>query len=336
MKLVILVPTGSSRRNAGVSGQPAPADLCGEILVIDNGSRDDSVATRAADPSLRLIALPETSATGDNNVGLRWTKGRACSGPQQRHPRPQLSASPDAALDWFPNAAATTPRSIAPTGRRCSTSPSRMWTFNRYAVLARRERPAQRGFEERQEVPAVVAAACCSAPRRCAGSGSSTRTSSPTEDIDWSLRARGAGRCSSSPSRVFHARSGSTTPTSCRLGRRRLRTRPAQCRTGAVQSRRAYLGARNLMRLIQSHGAITRALPEPLPLRPAARIHRRAPRPKARCSSSSGAAALGVLRRARRSGGPGRRAQRPHAGSPMPAGCGTDGGCSTCARLGLR
>ena len=134
MKLMILVLNWEQpQKTLECLASLRQADLRGgEILVIDNGSRDDSVAVlRAADPSLRLIALPENLGyAGGNNVGLRLALEEGADrvlvlNNDTTVDRP-LPGVPDGGARLAAGGRRGLRRGrIAPTGRRCSTSPTR-------------------------------------------------------------------------------------------------------------------------------------------------------------------------------------------------------------------
>ena len=165
-----------------------------------------------------------------------------------------------AALDWLPNAAAVCAAvHRADRPEMLNVAYSDVDFHNRYAVRLRgvNALPSE-GFEVRQKVPAVVG--CCVLFRaealRQVGLFDEDFFAYH-EDIDWSLRARDAGwtLLFEPLARVFHARSGSTTPTELPDGAGGFEPGLPNAEPVPFNPRRAYLGARNLMRLMRKHTA---------------------------------------------------------------------------------
>lgn len=264
------------------------------ILVVDNGSGDDSVAVlRDRCPGVEVLELPENRGfAGGNNAGIAHA----------------LAAGARAVL-VLNNDTEVAPDFLAPLVRVLNDSPEAAGVC---AAVFRMDRPemldvaystvdfGQRhavhirgvnalpseGFADRMEVP--VAIGCCLLMR-----GRALREIGPFdeayfayhEDVDWCLRARRAGwRLFYEPfSRVFHEGSGTTT---------RLRERPedAALEVDALPNAeplpwnpvRTYLGARNLVRLLGRYAnkkdrlRFTRACVTELPLELAAVVMGRA------------------------------------------------------------
>jgi GT2 family glycosyltransferase len=249
----------------------AAADLRGaSILVVDNGSRDGSVdAIRARFPAVRLIALPENRGyAGGNNAGMRAA----------------LEAGAEGVL-LLNNDARVAPDFLLPLVEAMNSSPKGGAVGS--AVL-RQDRPdmhdvawSQVRFRERYvvqlqgvNVPVFgstdrrrmveVAVGCCMllSARALREVGLFDEAYfAYHEDVDWCLRARKAGyEMFYEPySRVYHVGSGST---------RGLRPRPAPAHVipdpPALPNAepmpwnpvRAYLGARNVVRLLRSHATV--------------------------------------------------------------------------------
>ena len=241
------------------------ADLCGgEIIVIDNGSRDDALAAlRAAEPTLRILALSENRGyAGGNNAGLRLALAEGAERVLVLNN--DTLVAPDfltllmAALDSWPEAAAVCAAvHRADRPELLDVAYADVDFAHRCAVRLRgvNALPSE-GFATRQAVPAVIG--CCILFRaealRAVGLFDE-EFFAYHEDIDWSLRARHAGwTLLFEPfARVLHAHSGSTALDEVPEGAGGFEPGLPNAEPVPFNPRRAYIGARNLMRLVQKH-----------------------------------------------------------------------------------
>ncbi len=262
----------------------AAADLGGAaVVVVDNGSRDGSVdAVRERFPTVGIVALPENRGyAGGNNAGIR------------------------AALDWGADAVL-----LLNNDTRVARDflPPLLWALNEnpgaaavcssihrmdrpemldvaYAEVRFRERDAVKlcgvnalpgnGFDRRRTVEVAVGCSLllrADAVRKVGLFGE--EFFAYHEDVDWCLRARSAGftLLHEPLSRVFHRGSRSTLAGAA--------PRPAGETHDALPNAeplpwnpvRAYLGARNLVRLLRTWAtpveriAFARACVRELPL----------------------------------------------------------------------
>jgi hypothetical protein len=241
------------------------ADLCGgEIIVIDNGSRDGSVdALRAANPTLRILALPaNVGYAGGNNAGLRLALEEGAERVLVLNNDTTVAADflplLMAALDYVPRAAA-----VCAAVHRADRPEMLDVAFadvdfgHRCAVRLRgvNALPSE-GFDVRREVDAVIG--CCILFR--AGALREVGLFDEDffayhEDIDWSLRARHAGwtLLFEPHARVLHAHSGSTALAEVPEGAGGFEPGLPNAEPVPFNPRRAYIGARNLMRLVLKH-----------------------------------------------------------------------------------
>ncbi len=244
------------------------ADLGGaSVMVVDNGSRDDSVAAlRVRFPDLRVVALGENRGyAGGNNAGIRMA----------------LDAGAEGVL-LLNNDTRVAPDFLAPLLGAMNGSP---WSGAVSAAILRMDRPelldvayseiefGQRfvvqirgvnalvgqGFDQRREVP--VAVGCCLLVKAEALHTVGLFDEAYFayhEDVDWCIRARMAGyQLFYEPyARVFHRGSGTTGA---------LQERPAAAPAAVDEAAlpnadampwnpiRTYLGARNVVRLLRTY-----------------------------------------------------------------------------------
>ena len=266
MKLVILVLNwNQGAATVACLDTLHRAELLGaEIIVIDNGSRDGSIETlRAAYPAQRLIALPENLGyAGGNNAGLRVALAEGADLVLVLNN--DTLVSPDflppllLAMEQTTHAAAVCSaihRADRPEMLNVAYSEVRFGERNAVKLKGVNALPGE-GFTERREVEAVVG--CCVLMR-----GAALREVGLLdeayfayhEDIDWSLRARRAGwTLVYEPfSRVYHATSGSTTLAALPEGAGGLELGLPNAEPVPFNPKRAYLGARNLVRLVKTH-----------------------------------------------------------------------------------
>jgi GT2 family glycosyltransferase len=259
------------------------ADLGGAaVVVVDNGSRDGSVAAvRARFPTVGMVALPENRGyAGGNNAGIRAALEWGAEAVLLLNNDTRVAPDFLAPLLWAVN---ETPRA----GAVCSSihrmdRPEMLDVA--YAEVRFRERDAIKlcgvnalpghGFAQRREVEVAVGCSLLltAAALRTVGLFDEAYFAYH-EDVDWCLRARRAGftLLHEPLSRVFHRGSGSTAAASAR---------PAGAAHDALPNAeplpwnpvRAYLGARNLLRLMRAYAtwaerfAFARACAHELPL----------------------------------------------------------------------
>ena len=265
----------------------AQAELGGAaIVVVDNGSRDDSVARlRERYPGVRVVALPENRGfAGGANAGITAALEAGAEGvlllnnDTQVAPdflRPLIDAMN--ASPWSAGVASAIFRLDRPD--MLDVAYAEVCFEDRHAVhiLGVNALPGE-GFDHRREVQ--VAVGCClllkAAALRRVGLFDEAFFAYH-EDVDWCLRARRIGyQLFYEPySRVYHQGSGSTTP---------LRARPAPAASGGSEDTlpnaeplpwnpiRTYLGIRNTVRLLARYAnkkqriAFARACLRELPL----------------------------------------------------------------------
>jgi GT2 family glycosyltransferase len=244
------------------------ADLQGaSVLVVDNGSRDGSVAIlRARFPDLQVIALPENRGyAGGNNVGIQAAldagAGAVLLLNNDTRVAPDFLPPLLEALNSSPLCAAVASaviRADRPDMHDVAYSEVRFHERN-VVQLRGVNVPVFGNFDRRCEVEVVVG--CCALFRsealRTVGVFDEAYFAYH-EDVDWCLRARKAGwKLFYEPyARVYHQASASTA---------RLHARPAPPPPLPWEPRlpneepppwnpvRAYLGARNTVRLLRTY-----------------------------------------------------------------------------------
>jgi hypothetical protein len=234
------------------------------VLVVDNGSIDGSAAAiRAAFPHVTVLPLPENRGyAGGNNAGIRAALEAGAEGVLLLNNDTEVAAdflSPLLdAMESLPGVAVVSSaimRMDRPEMSDVAWSEVRFDRRHVVRLVGTNALPGH-GFDRRQEVE--VAVGCCLLIRAEA----LRRTGlfdeeyfAYHEDVDWCLRAHKWGyRILYEPhSRVYHRGSRST-----------VRPRPALPRTDATDDLpgaepppwnpvRAYLGARNVIRLLRAH-----------------------------------------------------------------------------------
>src|SRR5438552_13937249 len=246
----------------------AAADLGGAaILVVDNGSHDGSVAAiRARDPDLQIIALPENRGyAGGNNAGMRAALEAGAEAVLL------LNNDTRVAPDFLPPLIEA--MNSSPTGAAVASAVIRLDRPDMHDVAYSEVRfherdvvqlrgvnvPVFGNFDRRQQVEVVVG--CCALfnaeALRTVGLFDEAYFAYH-EDVDWCLRARKAGwELFYEPySRVYHRGSLSTVE---------LRKRPPPLPRFPGETPlphdeplpwnpvRAYLGARNTVRLLRAY-----------------------------------------------------------------------------------
>jgi GT2 family glycosyltransferase len=245
------------------------ADLGGaEVVVVDNGSRDGSVAAvQARFPEVQLVELSENRGyAGGNNAGIRHALAAGAEGVLLLNN--DTCVAPDFlrpllwTFDIDPDAGAVS-SAIHRLDRpdMLDVAYSQVHFGQREAVQIRGVNALPgHGFGERREVQVAVGCSLLLSAKALRAVGLFDEAYfAYHEDVDWCLRARGAGfKVYYEPmSRVFHRRSSTTQA---------LARRPAAL-VGRVEDDlpqaeplpwnpvRAYLGARNLVRLLRAHAS---------------------------------------------------------------------------------
>ncbi|MEO8601001.1 MAG: glycosyltransferase family 2 protein [bacterium] len=244
----------------------AAADLQGaEILVVDNGSRDGSVdAVRAAWPEQRVLALPENRGyAGGNNAGLHAALDEGADLVLLLNN--DTTVSPDFllpllwALDATPRAAAVCSaihRADRPEMLDVAYSDVRFSERDAVKIRGVNALPGA-GFGARREVEVAIGCSLLLRAQALRDVGLFDEAYfAYHEDVDWCLRARRAGwtLLFEPYSRVFHTGSGSTVG----LAARPMATKEVQADLPNAEPMpfnpvRAYLGARNLVRLLRQY-----------------------------------------------------------------------------------
>lgn len=239
------------------------ADLGGAaVVVVDNGSHDGTVAAvRERFPTVGIVALPENRGfAGGNNAGmseaLQWGAQAVVL----------LNNDTRVARDFLPPliwAANETPKAAAVCSSIHRLDRPEMLDVA-YAEVRFRDREAVKlrgvnalpgqGFERRREVEVAVGCSVLITAEALRAVGPFNEAYfAYHEDVDWSLRARRAGftLLHEPLSRVLHRGSSSTATA-----------RPAEddSHAGLPNAEplpwnpvRAYLGARNLVRLLRAY-----------------------------------------------------------------------------------
>jgi len=262
----------------------AAADLQGaSVLVVDNGSRDASIAqVRARFPEQRILALPENRGyAGGNNAGMQaaLAESAACVLLLNNDTR----VAPDF-LGPLLGAMSDSPRSGAVASAIFRLDRPELLDVAYLDVHLHERFPVQlrgvnslasEGFDRRLEVGAVPGCSLLLRAETLREVGLFDEAYfAYHEDVDWCLRARSAGftLLHEPLSRVFHRGSRSTLAAAA--------PRPAGEAHDALPNAeplpwnpvRAYLGARNLVRLLRTYAtpverfAFARACARELPL----------------------------------------------------------------------
>ncbi|HJQ85830.1 MAG TPA: glycosyltransferase family 2 protein [Candidatus Binatia bacterium] len=237
------------------------------VMVVDNGSRDGSVeAIRAAYPDVQVVALPENRGyAGGNNAGIRAALEAGAEGVlllnNDTEVAPDFLGSLLDAVDSLPSVAAVSSailRRDRPEMLDVAYSEVR---FDRRHVVRIVGVNAMmgHGFDRRCEVDVAIGCSLLLSADALRNVGLfDEEFFAYHEEVDWCLRARKWGyHILFEPfSRVYHQGSRSTT-------RLRPAPPPAPRRPGDVELPnaeappwnpvRAYLGARNIVRLLRTH-----------------------------------------------------------------------------------
>lgn len=249
----------------------AQADLAGaNVMLVDNGSTDGSAAAvRERFPSLRVIQLDENQGyAGGNNAGIRAALEDGAEGVLLLNNDTRVAPDFIVPLRWIFDidsqaAAASSAIHRLDNPAMLDIAYARV-DFNRrdaVSLVGVNVVPALgHGFNVREEVPVAIGCSMLVSARALREVGLfDEEYFAYHEDVDWCLRARKAGfKIYYEPmSRVYH-RGSSTTQA--------LAQRPAAL-VGRVEGDlpqaeplpwnpvRAYLGARNLIRLLRTHAS---------------------------------------------------------------------------------
>jgi GT2 family glycosyltransferase len=179
----------------------APEGWTLEVLVVDNGSKDGSVAALAAEfPEVELLALPENRRyAGGNNAGLTYALKRGADAVMllnnDTEADPALCEKLVLALEQHPGAGAATPLIYF------GPPSARIWYAGGHCVPAlgfaghRGLRTLDRGQYREVETTGYLTGCCVLASREVWEKVGllDERYFIYAEDADWSLRARAAG-----------------------------------------------------------------------------------------------------------------------------------------------
>ena len=254
----------------------AAADLEGaSVLVVDNGSRDDSLARiRARFPAQRILALPDNRGyAGGNNAGMRAALEAGAGAVLL------LNNDTRVAPDFLPPLLSVmhdSPRAGAVTSQILRLDRPEMLDvaylevhFDERNVVQLQgvNRLPSEGFDRRRQV--VRRAGLQRAPprrRRCARSASSTRRTSPTTRTSTGACAptSAAGRCTTSRTRASstRARAAPSASTASRAAASWRQDAPQLPHAEPMPFNpvRTYLGMRNTVRLLRRYAKPTHRL----------------------------------------------------------------------------
>ncbi len=253
----------------------AVADLQGAtVLVVDNGSRDDSLARiRACYPTQQILALPDNRGyAGGNNAGMRAALEAGAEAVlllnNDTHVAPDFLPPLLSTLDDSPRAAAVTSQILRQDHPEMLDVAYLEVHFDERNVVQLQgvNRLPSEGFDRRRRVYVVPGCSVLFRSRALREVGLFDEAYfAYHEDVDWCLRAAHAGwEVYYEPySRVFHKGSRSTE----RFNRKPA---PRQRRADAPQLPhaepmpfnpvRTYLGMRNTVRLLRRHARPTHRL----------------------------------------------------------------------------
>lgn len=239
-------------------------------VVIDNASEDDTVAAlQARHPGLTILRNARNLGyAGGNNVGLRLMLDEGCDRilvlNNDTLVAPDFLPALLRAMDETEHCGAVcgaVHRADNPDMLNVAFSEVHFRDRNAVQLKGVNALPGE-GFNARRMVDAVVG--CCllfkAAALRQVGLFDEAYFAYH-EDIDWSLRARRLGwTLVYEPfARVYHVRSGSTALDELPEGAGGFEPGLPNAEPVPFNPTRAYLGARNLMRLVRTHaGPITR------------------------------------------------------------------------------
>lgn len=249
------------------------ADLSGaRILVVDNGSTDDSVAAlRARFPAVPVLALPENRGyAGGNNVGMRAAladgTGAVLLLNNDTEVAPDFLPPLIGVLNTYPLAAAVS-SAIMRLDSPQVLQEAYLEVYYGFGLIRRRGCNALpgEGFDAVRRVDAAIGCSLLVRAEALREVGELDEAYfAYHEEVDWCVRARKRGyHVFYQPfSRVYHHFSKSTDVARPRASRpRRVQTaelpNPIPLQWNPV---RTYLGARNSIRFIRAHASLPRKL----------------------------------------------------------------------------
>jgi hypothetical protein len=235
-------------------------------LVVDNGSRDGSFeANRARFPAVEVLALPENRGyAGGNNAGMRLALERGAEGVlllnNDTEVAPDFLPPLVFAMESLPGTAVVSSsilRADHPELLDCAYS--EVHFDQRHVVqLVGANAVVGAGFAGRLEIPVAIGCSVLIRAEALETTGLfDEEYFAYHEDVDWCLRAAKWGyRMLYEPcSRVYHRRSGSTARRRPTYEPPHRADEPALPHAEAAPWNpvRAYLGARNTVRLLRAH-----------------------------------------------------------------------------------
>jgi GT2 family glycosyltransferase len=235
------------------------------ILVVDNGSRDDSIARiHARFPEQEILSLPANEGyAGGNDAGIRAALTAGARAVLLLNNDAVVAPDFLAPLVWVLNShariAAVSSATLRPDRERLEVAWLRVhFGYGLIRRIGVNAMPSE-GYTERREVPVVVGCSLLIAADALRQVGAFDETYfAYHEDVDWCFRVRAAGwEVHYQPlSRVYHAGSRSTAALVRPLGVARSTEREGQLPHAAELSWnpvRSYLGARNTIRFLKRH-----------------------------------------------------------------------------------
>jgi hypothetical protein len=254
----------------------AAADLRGaSVLVVDNGSRDGSVAAiRQRFPDQRIVELPENRGySGGNNAGIRAALEAGAKGVLVLNNDTRVAPDFLEPLLWVLNsdckAAAVSSgvlRSDYPDMAVLESAYLQIYWGHGIILHYGVNALPNEGFNYRREVEVVVGCSVLFSAEALREIGMLDESYfAYHEEVDWCLRARAAGyRNYWQPySRVWHTKSTSTSALAPALAGERTKMSGPQL-PGSVplpwNPVQTYLGARNSVRFIRRHANLRQTI----------------------------------------------------------------------------
>ncbi|MFN8641711.1 MAG: glycosyltransferase family 2 protein [Candidatus Binatia bacterium] len=241
------------------------ADLGGaRVLVVDNGSRDDSaVRIQARFPEQPILALPENRGyAGGNNAGIHAALAGGAGAVLLLNNDAVVARDFLDPLIWVlnshPRVAAVSSATLRPDGETLELAWLRVHFGHGLVRRVGMHALPSEGYNNPREVPVVVGCSVLMAADALRAVGPlDADYFAYHEDVDWCFRVRAAGwEVHYQPlSRVYHAGSRSTAALVRPLGTARNTGRPRlpNARELSWNPVRSYLGARNTIRFLRRH-----------------------------------------------------------------------------------
>jgi hypothetical protein len=234
------------------------------VLVVDNGSRDDSVARiRARFPEQEILALPKNRGyAGGNNAGIAAALARGAGAVLLLNNDAVVAPDFLDPLVWVLNShvrvAAVSSATLRPDRETLELAWLRVHFGHGLVRRVGMHALPSEGYADPREVPVVVGCSVLLAADALREVGAFDEAYfAYHEDVDWCFRVRAAGwQVHYQPlSRVFHAGSRSTAALVRPLGSPRHTGRPRlpNARELSWNPVRSYLGARNTIRFLTRH-----------------------------------------------------------------------------------